>query len=45
MLAMSLTPPGREELHDRFVAHYEGYRTDQGIRAPREYLLVLGRRR
>jgi SAM-dependent methyltransferase len=45
MLAMSLTPARREELHDHFVAHYEGYRTDQGIRAPREYLLVLGRRR
>jgi SAM-dependent methyltransferase len=36
----------REEFHRAFVELYEGYRTeDGGIRAPRRYLLVLGRRK
>jgi SAM-dependent methyltransferase len=36
----------REEFHQAFVEFYEGYRTDGGqIRAPRRYLLVLGRRK
>jgi SAM-dependent methyltransferase len=34
-----------EEFHRAFVQLYEGYREDDGIRAPRRYLLVLGRRR
>lgn len=35
----------REEFHRAFVELYEGYRDDDGgIRAPRRYLLVLGRR-
>ena len=35
-----------EEFHRAFVELYEGYRTDgEGIRAPRRYLLVLGRRK
>jgi|SRR5262245_19330670 len=34
-----------EEFHRAFVELYEGYREDDGIRAPRRYLLVLGRRR
>jgi SAM-dependent methyltransferase len=34
-----------EEFHRAFVALYEEYREDDGIRAPRRYLLVLGRRR
>jgi len=34
-----------EEFHRAFVEHYESYREDGGIRAPRRYLLVLGRRR
>jgi SAM-dependent methyltransferase len=33
------------EFHRGFVELYEEYRTDDGIRAPRRYLLVLGRRR
>jgi hypothetical protein len=33
------------EFHKAFVELYEEYRTDGGIRAPRRYLLVLGRRR
>jgi SAM-dependent methyltransferase len=33
------------EFHKAFVGLYEEYRTDGGIRAPRRYLLVLGRRR
>jgi SAM-dependent methyltransferase len=41
-----LTPTGIEEFHKAFVELYEGYRTDDGgIRAPRRYLLVLGRRK
>jgi ubiquinone/menaquinone biosynthesis C-methylase UbiE len=36
----------REELHQAFVELYEGYRSeDGGVRAPRRYLLVLGRRK
>ena len=35
-----------EEFHGAFVELYEGYRTEGGgIRAPRRYLLVLGRRK
>jgi SAM-dependent methyltransferase len=33
------------EFHQAFVELYEEYRSDGGIRAPRRYLLVLGRRR
>lgn len=44
-LADSLDPDRHEELHRAFVAYYEGYRTADGIAAPREYLLILGRRR
>jgi SAM-dependent methyltransferase len=36
----------REEFHRAFVELYESYRTeDGGVRAPRRYLLVLGRRK
>jgi hypothetical protein len=35
----------RSEFRQRFVELYESYREDGGIRAPRRYLLVLGRRR
>jgi SAM-dependent methyltransferase len=34
-----------EEFHQAFVELYESYRTDDGVRAPRRYLLVLGRRK
>jgi ubiquinone/menaquinone biosynthesis C-methylase UbiE len=35
-----------EEFHGAFVELYESYRTkDDGVRAPRRYLLVLGRRK
>jgi SAM-dependent methyltransferase len=34
-----------DEFHRAFVALYEQYRNGDGIRAPRRYLLVLGRRR
>ena len=41
-----LEVPQREEFHRAFVELYESYRTeDGGIRAPRRYLLVLGRRK
>jgi SAM-dependent methyltransferase len=45
-LLRRLDPGQQEELHRAFVELYEGYRTDGGgIRAPRRYLLVLGRRK
>jgi SAM-dependent methyltransferase len=34
-----------EEFHRAFVELYERYRGDEGIRAPRRYLLTIGRRR
>ena len=34
----------REALHYAFVQHFEGYVRDGRVRAPRRYLLVLGRR-
>ena len=36
----------REQFHQAFVELYESYRTKEGgVRAPRRYLLVLGRRK
>ena len=40
-----LDEAGAAEFDRAFVELYEEYRTDDGIRAPRRYLLVLGRRR
>jgi ubiquinone/menaquinone biosynthesis C-methylase UbiE len=41
-----LKPEGIEKFHKAFVELYESYRADDGgIRAPRRYLLVLGRRK
>ncbi len=45
-LLRRLDPARREEFHEAFVELYEGYRTeDGGVRAPRRYLLILGRRK
>jgi SAM-dependent methyltransferase len=45
-LAKQLDDTTREEFHRAFVELYESYATkDGGIRAPRRYLLVLGRRK
>jgi SAM-dependent methyltransferase len=45
-LLRRLDPVRQEEFHQAFVELYEGYRTDGGgVRAPRRYLLVLGRRK
>jgi SAM-dependent methyltransferase len=45
-LLQRLSPERREEFHQAFVELYESYRVPAGgIRAPRRYLLVLGRRR
>jgi SAM-dependent methyltransferase len=45
-LLARLTPERAEEFHQAFVELYERYRTDDGtVRAPRRYLLVLGRRK
>jgi SAM-dependent methyltransferase len=41
----TLPEPRREELHRAYVDHLEEWRIDGGIRAPREYLLILGTRR
>lgn len=35
----------REELHRSYVDFYEGHRSDGGIVAPREYLIILGQRK
>jgi ubiquinone/menaquinone biosynthesis C-methylase UbiE len=45
-LLRQLDDDGRRELHQAFVELYESYRTkDGGVRAPRRYLLVKGKRR
>jgi SAM-dependent methyltransferase len=45
-LLRQLDDDGRKEFHRAFVSLYESYRTkDGGVRAPRRYLLVLGRRK
>jgi SAM-dependent methyltransferase len=44
-LLRRLDADGAAAFHRAFVELYEGYRADGGIRAPRRYLLVLGRRR
>jgi SAM-dependent methyltransferase len=40
-----LDDEGREEFHRAFVELYERYREGDRVRAPRRYLLTLGRRR
>jgi SAM-dependent methyltransferase len=45
-LIRRLDPPTGEAFHQAFVELYESYRAPEGgIRAPRRYLLVLGRRK
>jgi ubiquinone/menaquinone biosynthesis C-methylase UbiE len=45
-LVAKLDEGRREDFHQAFVELYEGYRADEGgIRAPRRYLIVLGRRK
>ena len=44
-LAESLEPDRREEFRKAFLAFYDGYRVPGGISSPREYLLIVGRRR
>jgi SAM-dependent methyltransferase len=45
-LLQRLTPERAREFHAAFVEFYESYRVkDDGVRAPRRYLLVSGRRR
>jgi ubiquinone/menaquinone biosynthesis C-methylase UbiE len=45
-LIRRLDERGRNEFHQAFVELYESYRTKEGlVRAPRRYLLVLGRRK
>jgi|SRR5579884_1584179 len=45
-LVKRLDSTGAEEFHRAFVDLYESYRAeDGGVRAPRRYLLVLGRRK
>jgi SAM-dependent methyltransferase len=41
----SLDPNRRAQLHRAFIGYLERYRTDCGISAPDDYLLVLGARR
>jgi hypothetical protein len=44
-LADSLAPDRRDALRDAYIAFWERYRTEDGIRQPREYLVILGSRR
>jgi SAM-dependent methyltransferase len=45
-LVRRLDAERREEFHQAFVELYDSYRTKEGgVRAPRRYLLVLGRRK
>lgn len=44
-LLETLEPARRDELHEALVEFFEGYRTDEGIRQPRPYLIALGTRR
>ena len=45
-LLAQLDDEGKKEFHNAFVELYETYRTKDGmVRAPRRYLLVLGRRK
>jgi SAM-dependent methyltransferase len=45
-LLRQLDDDGRREFHRAFVELYESYRTKEGgVRAPRRYLLVIGRRK
>jgi SAM-dependent methyltransferase len=44
-LAESLDPDARAQLHAAWVNYYEGHRRSGEIRAPNEYMLVLGTRR
>jgi SAM-dependent methyltransferase len=41
----TLEPERRNELHDAFVAFFDEYRTEDGIRQPRPYLIAHGTRR
>ena len=44
-LAESLDPDVRAELHAAWVNYYEGHKRGGEIRAPNEYMLILGTRR
>jgi ubiquinone/menaquinone biosynthesis C-methylase UbiE len=44
-LADSLPQDRRDELHRAYVEFWEKFRTEDGIRQPRQYLVALGRRR
>ena len=44
-LAESLDPERRAELHIAWVDYYESYGHHDAIRAPNEYMLILGTRR
>src|SRR5262249_11436500 len=44
-LVAKLDEGRREEFRQALVELYEGYRTEDGIRAPRRYLNVLGKRK
>ena len=44
-MVQSMAPAERERFHDAYVGYCERYRTGGGVAVPREYLLVLGRRR
>jgi hypothetical protein len=41
----AMSPAERDALHRDWVAYFERHRGEDGISAPRPYLLVAGRRR
>jgi hypothetical protein len=45
VLADSLDSDRRDELHRAYVDFHEQYRVNGGVSMPRQYLLILGRRR
>lgn len=44
-LAKSLDEVRRRDLKQAFIAFHENYRTELGIRVPRQYLITLGKRK
>jgi SAM-dependent methyltransferase len=44
-ITASLDADRQREFRDAFLAYFEQYRTDRGVSAPREYLVVIGTRR
>jgi SAM-dependent methyltransferase len=44
-LLESLEPDRRSEFREAMIEHWQGFRSDDGVREPRRYLRAIGRRR